>query len=271
MFKSINSGILKLYHKQIDARGLALFRIVYAVVLMFQIKDILYYQHLMFDNIPYIDTAGNNFGPVIWMWMFSAGLIMLGLFTRIATVISYLCTVCITVALNTFLSHIILSFLEINFLLMFLPVSRVWSLDRVFLTRRSSNTGGRQQDTVSAMAYLLPVFLSIGLVYFESTFYKLTDVYWRAGLGSWAPASLSIASISRSSWIVNSEVLEKALGYLTLVFEVLFVFLMWHKKYRWLCFIIGFGLHVGILLEFPIPLFACYDGRIYTCAPGRSL
>ncbi len=191
--------------------------------------------------------------------------IMLGIFTRVNTIVNYLCTLFITASLTTFSNHIFMTFLEINFLLMFIPVSRVWSLDRLFLKLRYSDTKFTYDPpkTVSSMAYLLPVFFAIGLVYFESTFYKLADPYWLDGLGSWGPASLSIATISRPSWIVNSEFLEKALGYLTLSFEALFLFLMWSKRLRWMCFIIGFGLHVGILLEFPIPFFAYVMMSIY--------
>src|SRR5690606_37108564 len=48
----------------------------------------------------------------------------------------------------------------------------------------------------------------------------------------------------------------KGLGYLTLLFEMSFLFLFWIKKMRIPLAIIGVGLHIGILIFFPIPFFA---------------
>src|SRR5690606_7183496 len=52
------------------------------------------------------------------------------------------------------------------------------------------------------------------------------------------------------------KVLVIALGYITLVFEAVFLFTFWRKKWRVPMLIIGIGLHIGILVCFPIPFFA---------------
>ena len=53
------------------------------------------------------------------------------------------------------------------------------------------------------------------------------------------------------------------MGYLTLVFETLFLFVFWFRKCRVICLIIGVGLHLGIFFVFPIPWFALSVATVY--------
>ena len=78
---------------------------------------------------------------------------------------------------------------------------------------------------------------------------------WLNGLGMWKPANIPMATWSDTSWLMNNESLVIFLGYIVIVFEVLFVFAFWRKKFRLPIMLIGIGFHLGILLEFPIPCF----------------
>lgn len=55
----------------------------------------------------------------------------------------------------------------------------------------------------------------------------------------------------------------KIVGWLTIVFETIFVFTFFNKKLRIPFFIIGLILHLGILIEFPIPCFALTVVTVY--------
>ncbi|WP_417731003.1 DCC1-like thiol-disulfide oxidoreductase family protein [Rosistilla oblonga] len=59
-----------------------------------------------------------------------------------------------------------------------------------------------------------------------------------------------------TSAILNHKWLAIGAGYAAFCFETVFIFLFWFKP-AWLPLtLVGIGLHVGILVEFPIPLFA---------------
>ena len=92
---------------------------------------------------------------------------------------------------------------------------------------------------------------------------KLTSPLWLKGLGIWVPASLPFATHANTSALLNNEMLVKFMGYLSIVFEFLFLFLFPFRRYRAILMVIGIGLHLGILLEFPISLFAIGFGSLY--------
>ena len=100
------------------------------------------------------------------------------------------------------------------------------------------------------------VFLVIALIYLDSAFYKFASSMWLNGLGMWLPASLPMATWSSFPWLLNNELLVKFLGYLVLIFETVFILLMWFKVFRMPLLVIGVLFHLGILFFFPIPWFA---------------
>lgn len=83
------------------------------------------------------------------------------------------------------------------------------------------------------------------------------------GLGSWMPSSLPMVTHLEDQWLLNQEILIKAVGWGTMVFEAVFIFLFFRKKWRWPLFIFGFILHFGIVVEFPIPWFGLIVMTVY--------
>ncbi len=75
------------------------------------------------------------------------------------------------------------AYMSVNFLLMFMPVSTQWSLDRLLLKLKYSNTRFQYQPprTVSSLAYSIPVFMAVAMVYADSVLYKLNDPIWLHG------------------------------------------------------------------------------------------
>jgi len=257
----INKSLKKtisLYDKKIDSTGLAVFRTLYGIVLLMEAIHLFYFRHLTFDYIPYLEKAEIDFSIPILLWMVSIVMIIFGAFTRYATVLNYLLTVILIGTMKTFEYHVFYTYLGLNFLLIFLPVSQQLSLDRLFLKLKYSSAQFQYKPptTVSQLYYFTPLIFGIAFVYFDSIFYKFTSTLWLNGIGMWEPANLPMISHLNLPFLSSSEILIKGLGYLTLVFELVFIFFFWVKKLRIPLLIIGVGLHLGILLEFPIPFFA---------------
>ncbi|MEI6949519.1 DCC1-like thiol-disulfide oxidoreductase family protein [Paraflavisolibacter sp. H34] len=265
MLRFIKNRIDKAYEKKVDATGLAVFRILYFSVLLCEVGLLHYFRHLMYDPIPYKVPFELNLGPVLVFWMITLVFLIFGAFTRVATLINYIFSVVFFGCVSSFEYHMVYIYMGINTLMVFLPVSKAFSVDRILLKLKYSNTRFQYtpESTVSSLAYFIPVFVGIAMVYFDSIFYKLASPLWLKGLGLWLPSSVPMITIFKSTWLLNQELLVKFLGYLTLVFEVVFIFLFWFKRWRVPLMIIGIGLHLGILVEFPIPLFALGVCAIY--------
>ncbi|CAN5633016.1 hypothetical protein BH11BAC1_BH11BAC1_21710 [soil metagenome] len=265
MLKKIYKQIATSYFKKIDGFGLAVFRIFYSLVFLMEVVQLYYFRHLVFDPVPFLKPSELDFGPVLIIWMVCILFITVGIFTRTAVIINYLFTVLFFGLCTTFEYHMFYVFTGVNFLLMFLPVSKVFSLDRLSLKLKYSNTKLFYDPprTVSQLSYTIPLLLAVAFVYFDSIFFKVTSHMWLSGLGFWLPASMPIVAQVDSSLVLNMEFVSRFLGYLTFAFELVFLFTFWLKKFRVPLLIIGIGLHVGILIEFAIPWFGLGVTAIY--------
>ncbi|MGN7756381.1 DCC1-like thiol-disulfide oxidoreductase family protein [Chryseobacterium sp. 22532] len=257
--------INRLYNKKISGLGLSIFRIAYTLVLFCEVVQFNYFKHLIFDKIPFIRPAEIDFGIPIKIWMIAIIFVTLGLFTRLATIINYLMTIILLGSINTYEYHMFYAYLGMNFLLMFLPISRNLSLDRLLLKYKYSNTRFQYNPPkkVSVLAYLIPVFVGMGFVYFDSIFYKFTSAYWTVGLGMWYPSSIPFTNYISIPTILDQKYLMLFLGYLTMGFELIFIFTFFRKKWRIPLLLIGLGLHLGILICYPIPWFGLGMCAIY--------
>ncbi len=255
----------RVYDKQVDGTGLAIFRIVFCTVLLAEVGHLFYFRHLVFDVVPFVEVSEIGFTTPLLLWMATLVLLVLGLFTRPAALVNYGFCLVFFSSLKTYSYMMTPVYIGLSFIFLFLPLSQRLSFDRLRLKLRYSNTRFRYQPptTVSQLAYYVPVVLGIAFVYLDSTFYKLTSPMWLAGLGMWKTLSLPYETQLNGSFILNNEFLVKALGYLTLVFEFFFLFLFPLRKYRLILMTIGMGLHAGILLLFPFPLFALGFGSLY--------
>ncbi|MGI4738386.1 MAG: hypothetical protein ACRYG7_24725 [Janthinobacterium lividum] len=255
---SLYQKFRRVYDKQVDGTGLALFRIVFSTVLLAEVLHLFYFRHLVFDVIPFVEMGEIGFTTPLILWMATLVLLILGLFTRTAALVNYGFCLVFFASLKSYSYMMTPVYIGMSFLFLFLPLSRRLSLDRVRCTLRYSTTHFRYQPstTVSQLAYFVPVVFGIAFVYLDSTLYKLTSPMWLAGLGMWKTLSLPYETQLNGSFILNNELLVKSLSYLTLVFEFFFLFLFPWRKYRLVLLAIGLGLHLGILVLFPFPLFA---------------
>ncbi|WP_438422365.1 hypothetical protein [Aquimarina macrocephali] len=247
-----------IFTKKISAKGLAIFRIAYCLNFLFEIIEIFNHRQLYFDRLPYIDVHFPDTKLLMLLWMTVLVFMIIGLYTRTVTIINYLFTLIFISSMTNYSYHMFYVYIGINFLLIFLPISRFLSIDIVLKKLKYLNQGLIYVPSkVSKINYLLPVFMGLGIVYLDSViFYKMQSPMWLGGLGMWLPSSLPHVSIADTQWILNQEFLIKFLSHLTIVFEFLFVFIFWNKKFRIPLLIIGLGLHLGIYIEYPIPYFA---------------
>ncbi|MGK6342206.1 DCC1-like thiol-disulfide oxidoreductase family protein [Chryseobacterium sp. DT-3] len=257
--------IRRLYNKKISGLGLSIFRIAYTLVLFCDVVQFNYFRHLIFDKIPFLEPAEIDFGIPIKIWMIAIIFIMLGLFTRLATIINYLMTIILIGSINSYEYHMFYIYVSINFIIMFLPISQHLSLDRLLLKYKYSTThfNYNPPDTVSVLYYYIAVIVGIVMIYFDSTLYKYDSKFWLEGLGMWLPTSVPCTNFLSIPYLLDQKYLMIFLGYLTLGFETIFIFTFFRKKWRVPLLFIGLGLHLGILICYPIPWFGLGMCAIY--------
>ena len=81
--------IEKLTLNKISGDGLAVFRVLYTLVLMCEVGHLIYYYELIFATKPYSSSYQLNFIPALLAWEIVLLLIMVGACTRTMTVINY--------------------------------------------------------------------------------------------------------------------------------------------------------------------------------------
>jgi predicted DCC family thiol-disulfide oxidoreductase YuxK len=250
--------IERLYDKKIDASGLAVFRILFGFILFGEVLQLYNFRHLMFDKIPFLVHADFDHSYLLITWMIALVFLILGLFTKYVTIANYVFSVYFFGSTEEYEYHMFHVYMAVNFLLIFMGVSREWSLDQLHKKLKYSNTQRiyKPDTRVTVLSYYIVVFAAIGMVYFDSVFYKYNAQLWRDGLGVWLPSSVPPIVHNDTSAILNIKWLCVFLSYLTLIFETVFIFLFFRKRWRIPLMIIGIGLHVGIFIEYPIPWFA---------------
>ena len=246
----------RLYNKKVDPTGLAIFRMCIGVVLFWEVYELFNYRHLIFDDIPYIRFSIIDFKYVLVLWLAVIGCIILGLFTRIATIINYVLTLVFFATIKYFGNHMLDMFVAVNFLLMFTSIGKVLSLDAV-IAKLQVKEIPKTSNGVSVLNYYSFVFVTLMLVYFPSIFSKIATDYWQSGLVLWKFLSIPVEFARYDfSVFLNHKYFMQFLAYTSLLFEAVFIFICLHKRWRVWAFLLGVILHLGILICFPFTLFA---------------
>jgi predicted DCC family thiol-disulfide oxidoreductase YuxK len=257
--------LTKPFESKVDALGLSVFRILYSLVLFLETLQLFKFRHIIYDKDPFQYVGEIDVTFFFFFWFIVLGLLMLGLFTKTATILNYIFAIIIFSSAKHFAYHVYYLYVAVNFLLMFLPISRVFSMDSLVQKLKYTRVGFEYKvdRKVLEINYLIPVFSAIALVYFDSIFQKLSSPMWRSGLGMWLPSSLPMVTLNDTSVLLNQEWLIKFLGYFVVFFEGAFIFLFWFRQIRIPLMIIGILFHIGILIIYPIPLFALTVIAVY--------
>lgn len=258
MFQFTLALIDRLHAKQAPASAIGLFRLLYGLVTLQEVLFLLYFNHLIFDPIPYIDVEFPTIPFFLGLWALVAGCVALGYRYRPALLANYLFWIVFvnfTPMQRDFDGGFDMFMTGANFFLLFMPGDRAFALDDL---RRKLSTPFRDYrsyptPTVSALAYYLPVAICLGFLYFDSVVHKMFAEHWRNGLGSWLPSTQPFyVSALDMSWLLNQEYLVKAIGYTIIVFQFTFLFFFNRRCLRPVYLFIGIGMHLGITLSLNI-------------------
>lgn len=249
---------LKLYDRKEPAFPLAVFRIGFSIVLMLEVLQMMNFRDLIFQkdslaaNIPVFLTV------LFALWLLALLLLLIGYLTRPAAIANYMISVYILgfVAVNEANNWQVDSlFLTGSFLLLFMPVSACVSVESLMERRRQARVRVRKLPRPQArFIHTVFLILLIGLFYLDSVLFKLSSPMYLTGLGLWAPASLPFTTYYDVSWLIDHEWLVRILGYALLVYEALYILLVWFKPLRVWLSLGGVLLHAGVLAVFPIPV-----------------
>ena len=89
MFKIFSRLIQKALALQVPVTGLGIFRILYGLVVFQEIIFLLYFNHLIFDPIPYLDVEFPMITFFLGLWAINALCIVLGYRYQITTLVNY--------------------------------------------------------------------------------------------------------------------------------------------------------------------------------------
>lgn len=258
MYKLLLSKINTLYLKKAPATGIGLFRMLFGLVTLQEILFLIYFNHLIFDPIPFLDVEFPMIVFFLWAWAAVAMALVVGYRCQAASIANYLfwlIFVNFTPMQRDFDGGFDLFMIGANFFLIFMPIDKAFAIDglRKKLAAPFVHYSQYKQPEVTALAYYLPVAICLGFLYFDSVIHKMFAEHWRNGLGGWLPSSIPyyISAIDMS-WLLNQEYLQKAIGYTIIVFQFTFLPLFHYRRLRPLFLLVGMGLHLGITLSFNI-------------------
>lgn len=269
MYQFIYNKIFYLLLQQVPATGIGLFRVFYGLVTLQEICFLYYFNHLIFDPIPYIDIEFPGIPLFLCLWGLVACCVVVGYrysFAITANYIFWIVFVNFTPMQRDFDGGFDTFMIGLGFFLLFMPGNRAFSIDNLRYKLRTPFKHYSQYPpaTVSALAYHLPIVACLGWLYLDSDVHKLFAEHWRNGLGSWLPATQPYyVSALDMSPLLNIEWFQKTIGYTIMVFQLTFVFFYAHRQLRVVYFLVGLGLHLGITLTlniypFGIGMLICY-------------
>ncbi len=258
MYKLLVFKINALYSKKVPATGVGLFRLLFGLVTLQEVFFLLYFNHLIFDPIPYLDVEFPMIPFFLALWAVVAFCLTIGYRCQAASIANYifwLVFVNLTPMQRDFDGGFDLFMIDANFFLIFMPIDQAFSVDslRKKLLTPFVHYSQYKAPQVTALAYYLPVTICLGFLYFDSAIHKMFAEHWRNGLGAWLPSSIPYyMSALDLSWLLNIEILQKIIGYTIIVFQFSFLLLYHRRSFRWLYFLIGASMHLGITLSFNI-------------------
>lgn len=247
----LSQWLLKQEREQ-SAKSFAAFRIAFSLFLLVFIAHVTYYRPLIFNSIPHL--AFNPFPAKLFLllWITVSGFLLVGWQTRVNAVINYLFIIIATfVFSNTGSGSFNDDLLRIGgFLLIIMPTERNFSLDALL---KNIRYGANPVKPVSSLYYTAALLVSLGLMYLASGITKLYSPMWLKGLGLWIPASMPYNKWHSFDFFLNLEWLMRGINYVTIIWELAFVFVLFSKNKSWFA-ITGVLFHLVIAALFPFPL-----------------
>ncbi|MDP7536760.1 MAG: thiol-disulfide oxidoreductase [Methylococcales bacterium] len=240
----------------VPATGLAIFRCLYGIIVFQEVIFLLFFRHLIFDPVPFIDNAYPIIPLFLIFWAFIGLCLIVGRYCQFASISNYLLWLVFlnfTPMRHEFGGGFDQFMLACGLLLIFLPINRGWSLDLLYYRLRNLTINFPKTQDVSILCYYLPIIFCLCFLYPDSAIHKLWAEHWLNGLGAWLPSShpYYISAVD-PSWLLNNELLQRCLGYLIIIFQLAFPFFIFRRHFQPLFLIVGVSFHLGITLFFNI-------------------
>lgn len=258
MYHLLASKISSLFQQQAPVTGIGLFRLLFGLITLQEVLFLIYFNHLIFDPVPYMDVEFPMIVFFLWLWAAVAFCLTIGYRCQAVSIANYafwLVFVNFTPMQRDFDGGFDLFMIGANFFLIFMPMDKAFAIDglRKKLATPFVHYSQYPASQVSRLAYYLPVIVCLGFLYFDSAIHKMFAEHWRNGLGAWLPSSMPYyISALDLSWLLDIEPLQKLIGYTIIAFQFSFLPLFHFRLLRPLYFLIGMGLHLGITLSFNI-------------------
>jgi hypothetical protein len=203
----------------------------------------------LFTLLPQNDSWIMGF---FWFSLGFAILLTIGLWTRISSIVVFLCVVSIQQR-ALLITHGGDKFLRVaGFFLMFAPAGAALSLDRVIRVRN-----GREGRTVEPRAPWAQrmIQFQLALLYFTSFWWKLKGHTWLDGTALYYAMHLhEVRRFPLPSWLQNAPILKLG-SWLTLALEFSLGTLIWFKPLRYYLLVSGLLFHLSLEYAFNLPMF----------------
>ncbi len=258
MRKKLFHYLLKYYEDRVSAVPVGIFRILFGLVTFQEICFLIYFKHLIFDPIPYLDNEFPMIGFFLYVWLVIAFALTIGYRTQWAVIVNYLFWIIFvnfTPMQRDFDGGFDLFMIGTNFFMIFMPLNKALSIDGLRKKLRTPFVSYRQYSAsqVTPLSINIPILICLGFLYFDSVIHKMFAEHWLNGMGAWLPSSMPFyVSALDLSWLLNIEWLQRAIGYSIIVFQFSFIFLFHVPAARWILVLVGAGLHLGITLSLNI-------------------
>lgn len=173
-------------------------------------------------------------------------LFMLGLWTRVTSVLAWVITVsyCNRVPLALFGLDQVNGMLAMY--LMLGPCGAEYSLDRWLAERRLGRKLGRARPRVSANVALRLIQVHLCVIYLFAGLSKLQGPAWWNGTAFWAAVANQEYQSIDLTWLVHYPVLVNLLTHATILWEVSYCALIWPRITRPVMLTLAVLTHVGI-------------------------
>ena len=187
-----------------------------------------------------------------WVFLVFAVLLTIGLWTRVSSVVVFLCVASIQQR-NLFILHGGDTFLRVTgFFLMFAPAGAAFSLDRLIRVRRGLE--GAEIPARAPWAQRMIQF-ELALLYFVSFWWKLEGNTWLHGTALYYVLHLhSVARFPLPRWIEHPAILKIG-SWFTLALEFSMGVLIWFRPFRYPLLLLGLLFHLALEYALNIPMF----------------
>jgi hypothetical protein len=203
----------------------------------------------LFTLLPQSDHWITGF---FWLSLAFAVLLTVGLWTRISSIVVFVCVVSIDQR-ALLIMHGGDTFLRITgFFLIFAPAGAALSLDRVIRLRNKQE--GPEVEPRAPWAQRM-IQLQLSLLYLTSFWWKLKGHAWLNGTALYYVIHLhEIRRFPLPSWLLNTAMLKFG-GWLTLALEFSLGILIWVRRFRYYLLLLGVLFHLCIEYALNIPMF----------------